>query len=158
MIELPPRAPRLHAFLTYHLAVLSMRREVWLAVKPPNKRPVLLDIGMTPMQSLSEPPNVYAVAEPILGPEFRVSIYRPDARDAASGFPINTDHYLLWEGFPTFLDLGQIVNKCSTSLDPNLLAHIDERVFLMKERPGEDHWLQDYPPRVLLLVEESKRR
>jgi hypothetical protein len=134
-----------------------MPREVWMRVKPPNAEPVVLDLGTTALQSLSEP-NIYGVAKAIDGPEYRVSVYRPDLQDAGKGFPINADHYRLWEAFPSFLDLGQIVNRCTTSLDPNLAAYINERVFLIKERPGDDHWLRDYPSHVRLLVESAERR
>ena len=94
MFELPVRATRLHAFLTYRHDVLTMPRDVWTRVKPPNREPVLLDLGATPLQGLSEP-EVYSIAEQVRGPEYRVSIYRPDIEDAAKGFPINTDHYQL---------------------------------------------------------------
>lgn len=122
----------------------------------PNREPVLLDLGTTPLQSL-DAPDVYGIAESVRGEEYRVSIYRPDSNDAVKGFPVNTDHYLLWEGFPSFLDLSQIVNQCSTSLDPNLEAYVNERVFLMKQRPSDDHWLRDYPPHVRVLVEQTRR-
>ena len=62
------------------------------------------------------------------------------------------------KNFPNFLDLSQIVNQCSMSLDPNLEAYVNERVFLIKERPGDDHWLRDYPPHVRLLVERAQHR
>lgn len=134
-----------------------MPREVWSRVKPPNSEPILLDLGTTPLQDISEP-DVYAVAAATTGPEYRVSIYRPDIKDVARGFPINTDHYSLWEGFPEFLDLGQIVNYATTDLDANVTAYVNERVFLIKQRPADDHWLRDYPPHVRLLVERSGRR
>ena len=119
LFALPSVAPRLHAFLTYHCSVLSMPRPIWEIAKPPNGKPVILDLGTMPLQNVSEP-GVHAVAERIDGTEYRVSIYRPDAKDAARGYPINADRYLLWEGFPSFLDLSQIVNMASTGLDANV--------------------------------------
>lgn len=152
--ELPEPAPRLHAFLTRRHAVLSMARVDWNRVKPPNRLPVLLDLGNTPVQAVSGG-GVHAVADFVGGIEYRVSIYRPDATDAARGFPINTDRYRLWEGFPSFLDLAQIVNRATTDLDANVSRYINDRVFLVKDRPATDHWLADYPTYVRLMVEEQ---
>lgn len=152
MFELPPRAPKLHAFLTHRYNVFSMSRDIWERVKPPNQEPVLVDLDRTPLQRVSAP-GVHAVAQAVEGTEYRVSIYRPDVNDIAKGFLINTDHYRLWEGFPASLNLTQIVNRATTGLDDNLLAYIEERVFLVKDRHGADHWLRDYPASVRLLVD-----
>ena len=154
LYNVPPRAPRLHSFLTYRYSVLTMPRPIWLRVKPPNAKPVLIDVDTTPLQDIDRP-GVHCEAEIVGGTEYRVSVYRPDPKDAAQGFPINQDRYRLWEGFPDFLDLRQIVNECSTGLDPNLQAYIDERVFLVKQAPDDDHWLPDYPPRVRLLIQSG---
>ena len=134
-----------------------MDRDVWLRAKPPRSERVLLEIDKTPIKSLSGA-GVHAIAQPITGPEYRITIYRPDPNDAAKGFPINTDHYRVWERFPPFLDLHSIANQATTSVDPNLYAYLDERVFLAKEAPKQDHWLEAYPPEVLLLIEASRRR
>ena len=122
LFEIPEIAPRLHAFLTYRLSVLSMPKAKWDIAKPPNGRPVLLDLGTTPIQSVDHEPGVHAVTEAVAGIEYRVSIYRPDAQDARLGYPINKDRYTLWDGWPAFLDLGQIVNRASTGLDANVHA------------------------------------
>jgi hypothetical protein len=136
-----------------------MRREIWNAIKPPSREAALIDLATTPIQSLARP-EVYGLAELVESisviPQYRVSIYRPDEKDLLKGFPINTDHYQLWEGFPDFLDLSQIVNECTTSIDPNLLAYIEERVFLIKERPADDDWLRDYPSWVKVKVDNAR--
>lgn len=153
----PPRAPKLHAWLTRKLRFLVMDRQVWHRAKPPRSERVLFQLDESPMQGLAAS-GVYATAQPITGPEFEITVFRPDPNDAAKGFPINTDHYRLWEGFPSHLDLHRLANQATTSVDPNLLAYGDERVFLVKDAARDDHWLVDYPPEVLLLIEQSKRR
>jgi len=134
-----------------------MDREVWMRAKPPRSEKILLELDTTPLEELVDD-GVYAVADPLGGTEYRVTIYRPDPKDAIKGYPINTDHYRIWENFPPQWDLGSIANQASTNVDPNLLTYVGERVFLVKEPRGDDHWLPDYPLEVLLLIEESKRR
>ena len=52
MFEVPPRAPRLHAFLTYQVDVLTMPKDVWARVSPPSGDQILLDLGTILLQAL----------------------------------------------------------------------------------------------------------
>jgi hypothetical protein len=153
-----PRAPKLHAFLTRRERIFVMDRAVWRRAKPPQSERILFDLDGTPLAGVGDK-GVYATAAPSGdGVDYRISIYRPDPKDIQHGAPINTDHYRVFERFPSHLDLHRTANIASTYVDENLLAYIDERVFLVKEPRGDDHWLPDYPTQVILMVEASRRR
>lgn len=156
---MPHRAPRLHAFLTYRLDALSLPRKTWPEIKPPNRDGAIIDLSTTPLQSVVRP-DVVGLAEIVdsitVVPQYRVSIFRYDEKDRDKGYPINVDQYQLWEGFPEFLDLSQIVNHATTDLDANVAAYIQDRAFLVKDRVSDGHWLKEYPPSLVRLLVEDK--
>jgi len=135
-------APRFHARLTYieGRSVLLMSRVTWKELKFQEGKPILIDVSQTPMSGVARDALVVAaVALRSSTSTARISIYRYDPEDAPT--PYNVDHYEVWEDLPSFHDYEEIVSAASTRDDDNLRGFMQGNVFIVKEKPGKDHWL-----------------
>jgi len=84
----------------------------------------------------------------------RVSVFRNDPADDPT--PINVDEYLVFERFPSELDVWGMIQAATTDPGPNFQRYRDDHVFLVKEHPGDNHWLMVLPEEVRLLLEANK--
>ena len=136
------QAPRFHARLTYieGRSVLLMSRVKWQELKLQENEPVLIDVSQTPMSGVARDALVVAtVARRSSTATARISIYRYDQEDKPT--PYNVDHYEVWEDLPSYHDYEEIVSAASTQDDDNLRGFLHGNVFIVKEKPGKDHWL-----------------
>ena len=135
-------APRFRARLTYieGRSVLLMSRVAWKELKLQEDKPVLMDVSQTPMSGVVRDALVVAaVAQRTSTATARISIYRYDPEDAPTDY--NVDHYEVWEDLPSYHDYEEIVLAASTQDDDNLRGFMQGNVFIVKEKPGKDHWL-----------------
>ena len=117
-----------------------MSRVAWKELKLHEDKPVLIDVSQTPMSGVARDALVVAaVAQRASTATARISIYRYDPEDAPT--PYNVDHYEVWEDLPSFHDYEEIVSAASTRDDDNLRGFMQGNVFIVKEKPGKDHWL-----------------
>jgi len=130
--------------------MLLMPRSQWEAVKALTGQRVPIELSKTPVASVAtEAELAAAVAERKSDYEAMITVYRRDAKDP---MPINVDRYLVWERIPDHRDFLTMVNAASTSDNANMRGFLADHVFLVKEKPGLDHWLPDLPVEIVAVV------
>ncbi len=152
MTASPYMAPRLWAHFQRleGRPMFLMPRSQWEAVKALMGKPVPIELSKTPMASLAtEAELAAAVAERRSDYEAMITVYRRDPKDP---MPINVDRYLVWERIPDHRDFLAMVNTASTSDNANMRGFLADHVFLVKEKPGPDHWLPDLPVEIVAVV------
>lgn len=132
-----------------------MPRQDWECLKPVLNTRAPFDLENTPIQAVAHDASVVAscIALTSSSPDARIEIYREDAADRPT--PINKDVYTVWEHIPHHVDYKAAVAAASTSDNDNLRAYLSENVFIVKERPGPDHWLESLPADVKLIVRST---
>jgi hypothetical protein len=136
------QAPKFHAYLEHieGRSVYLMPRVKYQQLKLLENKPVLIDVSQTPMKGVARDAFVVAaVAQRTSTATARMSIIRHDPKDAPT--PYNVDHYEVWEDLPSYHDYEEIVLAASTRDDDNLRGFFRTNVFIVKEKPGKDHWL-----------------
>ena len=83
-----------------------------------------------------------------------IEIFRYDEKDPK---PVNKDTYSLhYDLFQTFGEnkIQSIVENSSTSYDNNLINSINNNILLVKNKPGDDHWLNinESPKNVQVII------
>lgn len=150
------QAPRFEAYLGRFLGqpMFVMRRRDWESLQIHEGRLVEIDVRRTPMGGVvANAPVIGTVAERVAPTRVQVAIYRVDEQDKPR--LINVDTYLVYERFPDQWDYRRIVNAASTEYNENLRAYLREHVFIVKEKPGEDHWLEELPATVKAVFRRS---
>jgi len=86
-------------------------------------------------------PIIACTAEKTLVSEGSISIIRFDEADEPT--PYNTDRYkvLRGESIQRRPDFKDMVLACGTTANANINNYFRQNVFLIKEDPGQDHWL-----------------
>jgi hypothetical protein len=84
-----------------------------------------------------------------------IKIYRRDPKDEPA--PINVDTYTVWMGLPTYLNVQEMIIAGSTDNDDNFSHYANDHVFLVKEKPGDDHWLEELPREVYALLSSEEK-
>jgi hypothetical protein len=134
--------------------ILSMRRSEWHDLVGHEGKPVSFDVRSTPMRSISEVASVVGtIAHQFTPDSARVSIYRDDPKDAPSR--INVDHYKVWTDVSGHHGFSHMTQAASTSYNENMKTFIQDNVFLVKERPGPDHWMTTLPSSVYLVLKST---
>ena len=72
-----------------------------------------------------------------------IEIVRYDGQDYPT--PYNVDRYTVYEDMSSHQSFSEIVSGGSTSDNANLRRFLDERVFLVRQDHGPDHWMSDPP-------------
>ena len=125
-------------------SVLIMPRTDWEALQVCSTEPVQIDIRSTPMAAVATDAVVMAaMAYRLSSKTAQIEIFRYDPSDAPTS--INKDSYSVIEDVLHRPDYPTIVNRASTSDNDNLRCFLSEHVFLIKEEPGNDHWLKNLP-------------
>ncbi len=133
-----------------------MLRSQWEAVRALAGRRVPIEVSNTPMASLATAADLAAaVAERKSDYEAIITIYRRDPKDP---MPVNVDRYLVWECVPEHRDFLAMVNSASTSDNANMRGFLADHVFLLKEKPGPDHWLPDVPAEIVAVIAKRSGR
>ncbi len=152
MTASPYSAPRFWAYFqgVEGRPMFLMLRSQWEALKALAGQRVPIEISRTPMARLAtETDLAAAVAERKSDYEATITVYRHDPKDP---MPINVDRYLVWERVPDHRDFFAMVNTASTSDNANMRGFLADHVFLVKEKPGPDHWLPDLPVEIVAIV------
>ncbi len=147
-----PEAPRFECFLQQveGKSVFTMSRAHWENLLRHEGDPVLIDVRQTPLGNVARQALVaMAEKEPIA----RIVIYRYDEKDAPT--PYNVDRYSVFEDVEARWDLPYIVNAASTCDNENLRRYLQQNVFIVKEGPGDDHWLGSLPEPVLSMIRKT---
>ena len=148
-----PGAPRLDAFLasTRGLSAITVLRTQWDSLQVNSTQPIPIDVEATPIRGVaSGASRIAVVAKQMSTGGGRVSVYRNDPQDEPA--PINVDHYTVLTDLDTDPRLRQFAVAASTSVNSNLMNHLRDNVFWVKEEPGDDHWLPEVPSSVLAVV------
>ena len=58
----------------------------------------------------------------------------------------------MWDELPSRVNIPQMVNAASTSVDASFLRYLSEHIFLVKERGGPNHHLPALPEEVVILL------
>jgi len=154
------QAPRFEFYATKkHFegrSVFTWPSNQWDNLSGQNEQPVLMDVTETPMSGVAaDAPVLACVAENYASPDSHISIYRYDAADGST--PINKDSYKVWRGetLKNIPNLNEIAIACGTCADANLFQFLDENVFIVREEPGDDHWLSELPESVEVLINQK---
>ncbi len=134
--------------------ILSMRRSEWHDLVGYEGKPVAFDVRSTPMRGVSDVASVIGTMAHRFTPDSaRVSIYRDDPKDAPNR--INVDHYKVWTDVSGHPGFSNMIQAASTSYNENMKTFIQDNVFLVKERPGPDHWMTTLPSSVHLVLKSA---
>ena len=149
-------APRFR-FMWEHIegtSILTMPRDDWHALVGKMGVPVQFDVRSTPLAGVAHVSSVVAsIAHEFSTATARVSVFRYDAADAPT--PINLDDYNVWTDLSSHPRLSEMITAASTSDNENFRAYCRENVFLVKRRPGPDHWLPTLPSSIMLVVKST---
>jgi hypothetical protein len=155
-----PQAPRFQFYVTKRLfegrSVLTWARDQWDKISGQEKQQVLIDVTATPMSGVAaDAPVLACVAEQYVSADGQISIYRYDAADGST--PFNKDSYKVWRGerLKNIPNLDELAIACGTCADANLYKFLGEKVFIVKEEPGDDHWLSKLPESVKVLIDQK---
>lgn len=154
------KAPRFESYINRsHFgdrSVFTWPKNQWDAISGPPEQTVLLDVTETPMSSVAAQASVLACeAMKYASSDGRILIYREDLADGST--PINKDSYSVWQGesLKSLPNIEQLALACGTSADPNLYRFLEENVFVVKEEPGNDHWLSELPESVQIKLQKE---
>jgi hypothetical protein len=152
-----PNAPRFHTLWqhTERKRIFAFRKEDWYSLNiADNASEKLVKLDLAQIQSLPFG-DVLSDSDVIGSTAFAghtkitLQIYRNDPKDEK---PINVDKYTVWIGLPTYLNILEMIEVGSTDNDDNFSHYANDHVFLVKEEPGDDHWLKELPREVYALL------
>lgn len=69
--------------------------------------------------------------------------------------PYNIDRYTVYVDMPSHQSFGEIVTHGSRSDNANLRQYMGQRVFIVKQDPGPDHWMAEPPSSATTLFKSS---
>jgi hypothetical protein len=134
--------------------ILSMRRSEWSDLVGHLGKAVAFDVRSTPMRGVSDVASVIgAIAHQFTQGTARVSVYRDDPKDSPKR--INVDHYTVWTDLSGHPRLPSMIEAASTSYNENMKTFIQDNVFLVKEKPGPDHWMSTLPSSVYVVLRST---
>jgi hypothetical protein len=96
--------------------------------------------------------TIVAVASGIAVAQPGMDVLRYDAKDAP--FVINLDHYTIIENLHLHEVYPEALKVAKIDDTPQLRCELQNNVYVIKEPPNDNHWLQDFPNYVL----EAKRK
>ena len=134
--------------------VFTWPKDQWESIADQRQQVALMDVTATPIRGIaSDAPILACVVEQTIHPDAYISIYRFDAANGST--PVNKDSYKVIKGetLKCIPNLGELAVACGTCADTNMFKFLDENVFLVKEDPGEDHWLTKLPESVQVLID-----
>jgi hypothetical protein len=158
-ISVTPNAPRFHT-LWQHMEnkkrIFAIKKDDWDSLNVfEGQDDTLVKLDLEQFQPL--PISGIAMGSDLIGctacattSKVILKIYRRDPRDEPT--PINVDTYTIWEGLPTYLRIPEMIVASSTACDNNFLNYAEDHVFLVKEEPCDDHWLEELPKEVYALL------
>jgi len=120
-----------------------MARSDWSALQPCLGSPVVIDVSATPMARVASNASVVkSFIEQHSAVTAEITIVRADPKDPK---PYNVDKYDVWVDVTAHPKLAQMISGASTSFNSNFQTFASENVFILKQAPGADHWLDQIP-------------
>lgn len=155
--KLQPNAPRFHTLWESRedRRIFIFKKADWRRLSLEDGDVVLLDLNEMnhfPLRAMSlEPDFLAAVAERKAG-AVQISVYRQDLEDPQ---PINVDFYEVWVSPPrdVHIKIDEMVETADTDYNLNFQRYLQDHVFIVKNDAGDDHWLEELPQNVLVLIE-----
>ena len=151
-----PNAPRFHAYWekVEGKRVLIMKKRDWESLNISRTATVALNFekaGSLPINQIFQENRFIGGIVAPTGEKFQIKIYREDPQDDPT--PVNVDSYDVWVGIlPTYFDVPKMILYASTSDDSNFQFYASDHVFFVKEDPGNDHWLEQLPLEVQVML------
>lgn len=134
--------------------ILAMPRQDWFSIVGSGGTPISFDVRSTPMANVAHVSSVLGTVAHEIGPATaRVTLFRYDAADAPT--PINQDDYDVWTDLSSHPKLPGMITAASTSNNENLQQFIQENVFLVKRKPGPDHWQPTIPSSMMVVLKST---
>ena len=136
-------APHLCAYLENKVdfKYLQISGSKWNKIKPDQETEMLIDISGTPMAGVTKQAGYIAATAKIISPsEVQIQIFRSDPKDPK---PYNMDTYLLLDDLSSRPDFLDIVDAASTDNDENMHEFLNEYKFIVPQKPGDFHWLDE---------------
>ncbi len=130
-----------------------MRRPCWQQLQRVDGELVPLRLDRTPLNQMAHNPCLVGAVINQTAERASISIYRVDPKDAPT--PINVDNYSVYDGLPPHLDVNEMIKTAATETNPNFEHYAENHVFIIKDTLGNDHWLDQLPPEVAILIEEA---
>ncbi len=157
-----PNAPRFHAYWenVEGKRVLIMKRRDWESLNFSKTTTVALHLEKAkslPINQIFQENRFIVGTVTPTDEKFRIKIYREDPKDNPT--PVNVDTYNVWVGLPqTYFDVPKMILSAATSDNSNFEFYASDHVFFVKEEPGNDHWLEQLPLEVqMLLIREDEQ-
>lgn len=156
-LEIEAEAPRFHALWQKRAGktILIMERDCWRSLRSQEGAQIPIDLERTPLSAVEQDACVEAAVISRTTKRVKITIYRRDSRDEPT--EINTDNYSVYEGLPSNLDVDEMVETASTAADSNFRDYADNSVFIIKDKPDDDHWLEKLPPEVEVVIKGVNR-
>lgn len=142
-------APRFHAYFEKieERSVFTMSRKSWEKAQSQRGESLELDITATPLRRVASEASILAArAIGSSSSPSEIEIFRFDPKDGPT--PINVDRYTVFEDMLSHRSFNEIVTGGSTTFNENLKQYLAENVFIVKQDPGDDHWLPELPASV----------
>ena len=157
-LSVSPNAPRFHT-LWQHIRgdkrIFAIRRADWDSLQiagSSNEKLVKLEFEQfepLPIHRVKVGNDLIGYTALATNSKVTVKIYRRDPKDEPT--PINVDTYTVWKGLPPYLDVPNMIIAGDTAANENFWHYANDHVFLVKEAPGDDHWLEELPSEVYAL-------
>ena len=154
--SIEPNAPRFHTYWekVEGKRVLIMKKRAWESLNVSGTVMVTLNLEKAesiPLNQIFQENKFIGITVAPTGEKFQIKIYREDPQDEPT--PVNVDTYDVWVGMlPTYFDIPKMILTAATRDDNNFRFYASDHVFFIKEDPGSDHWLEDLPSKVQMLL------
>ena len=158
-LSVSPNAPRFHT-LWQHIEgdkrIFAIRMADWDSLQIAeglNEKLVKLELEQfqpLPIHRVMVGGDLIGYTAMATSSKVTIKIYRRDPKDEPT--PINVDTYTVWKGLPPYLDVPKMIITGDTDANQNFWNYANDHVFLVKEEPGNDHWLEELPREVYAVL------
>ncbi len=154
-----PNAPRFHAYWQRleGKRIFIMKKRDWESLNVSEETAVNLRLEQAqylPISQIFHANKFIAGTVTPTSKRFSIKIFRNDPKDIPT--PINVDTYTVWIGLPTHFDIPKMIMSAATSDNGNFEIYATDHVFFVKEDPGNDHWLEQLPSEVQMLLSRQE--
>jgi hypothetical protein len=158
-ISISPNAPRFHTLwqrIEKKKRIFAIRKSDWNSLNISHgmdERLVKLNLEQfqpLPIGDIITDSDIIGGTAFATSSKVIIKIYRRDPKDEPT--PINVDTYTVWMGLPTYLNVPEMIIAGSTDNDDNFSHYANDHVFLVKEKPDDDHWLEELPREVYAVL------
>lgn len=143
------RAPRFMAFFQHYKnrPVFKMSRVVWDKMNEKGSDIIIVNIENTPIGEIKKDTQyLESIIDGTDGEKVYLKVYRRDENDYP--YIINEDRYEVIERISDHVNVERIASEASTSCNENFSIFVESTVFLIKEKPGPNHWMKKIPENI----------